>query len=87
MTKITDRDYNDIAYHMQPHIKDWAEYHYAGYDYEILISRYYLRLLYECGQQEADEFDDYMFCTYGYDVDDYVSRYAKECAILWHEGR
>ena len=87
MTKISDVEYNNIALYMRQEIREWAEERFLAYAYEVVIAHYYLKLLREHGLREADDFDDYMFITYGYDIDDYVSHYQKDCALSAYEAR
>lgn len=75
-----------IATYMNDEIREWCHDTYMGCEPEVFLKQYYLRLIYEQGEEAADEFEEILSCEFGVSIMDYVSASEKWDAIDMYES-
>lgn len=83
---ITDELMQEIASHMDADVREWAEHTYSYYENEEILKQYYLRLIYEKGEEKGDEFDWMLWNDFGVDIMEYVTPEEKLDSIDMYEN-
>lgn len=55
---LCDEQMQTIATYMNDEIREWCHDTYMGCEPEVFLKQYYLRLIYEQGEEAADEFEE-----------------------------
>ena len=82
---LCDEQMQTIATYMNDEIREWRHDTYMGCEPEVFLKQYYLRLIYEQGEEAADEFEVILSCEFGINIMDYVSLAEKWNAIDMYE--
>lgn len=77
---------NEIGTYMNDEVREWVHDCYMGCEPEEFLKQYYLRLIYEYGEEAGDEFEILLSCEFGINIMDYVSLSEKWDAIDMYEN-
>ena len=76
---------NIIATYMDDEIREWCHDSYMGCEPKEFLKQYFLRLIYEKGEEAGDEFEILLSCEFGINIMNYVSLAEKWNAIDMYE--
>ena len=78
--------WDEIVGYMDKNTREWTHFHYGEEQNWKFLKEYFLRLIYEYGEDEGDEFDHILWQEFNIDIDDIVTYDEKQEAIEMYEN-
>lgn len=81
MKTISDELMKEITKHMNEEVKDWTEHTYLCCENEEFLKQYFLRLIFDEGEEVADSFEWLLWNEFNVDIMHYVTYAEKMDAV------